>query len=75
MVDGGLRPDTAAMAFYYPPDAGQAEAGARELGAVEALEWLEQLAGEGGVEPGAVVGYEVSDRAAEAVVAPKSITG
>jgi hypothetical protein len=29
------------MAFHYPPDAGQAEAGARELGAVEALEWLE----------------------------------
>ena len=45
MFDGSLGPDPAAVAHYYPPDAGQAEAGAGELAAVKALEWLEHLAG------------------------------
>ena len=62
MVNGGLGPDMAAVAFYDPADAGQAEAGAGELGAVEALEGLEQLAGAGGIEADAVVGYEVGVR-------------
>src|SRR5580692_12400800 len=56
LVDGAFGPDAAAVAFDDPLDAGQADAGAGELGdRVQPLERLEQLAGEGGVEAGPVV--------------------
>jgi hypothetical protein len=56
VADGALGPDTAAVAFGDALDAGQADAGAGEIGdRVEPLERLEQLAGEGGIEAGPVV--------------------
>src|ERR1700729_3283761 len=56
VADGTFGPDAAAVAFDDPLDAGQADAGAGELGdRVQPLERLEQLAREGGVEAGPVV--------------------
>ena len=57
MADAGIGPYLAAVVFHYPADAGQAQAGAGKLGAMQPLKWLEQLVSIGGVEAGAVVGY------------------
>ena len=62
MVDGAFGPDAAAVAFDDPLDAGQADAGAGEVGdRVEPLERLEQLGGEGGIEAGPVVADVAAD--------------
>ncbi len=50
-ADGAFGPDSPAVAFDDPPDAGQADAGAGELGnRVEPLERLEQFVREGRIE-------------------------
>jgi hypothetical protein len=52
LADGALGPDAPAVAFDDPLDAGQADAGAGELGdRVEPLERLEQLAAKAGSKP------------------------
>src|SRR5580658_4340937 len=61
-ADGAFGPDSPAVAFDDPPDAGQADAGARELGnRMEPLERLEQLAHKGGIEAGPVVAHVAAD--------------
>jgi hypothetical protein len=61
-ADGAFGPDSPAVAFDDPPDAGQADAGARELGnRMEPLERLEQLARKGRIEAGPVVAHIAAD--------------
>src|SRR5450755_2840468 len=61
-VDGAFGPGPAAVALDDAPDAGQADAVARELvGVVEPLERLEQLADIGRVEAGPVIADVAAD--------------
>ena len=64
MADGAVGPGAPAVPFDDPRDAGQADAGAGELGGVvQPLERLEQLARISGIEAGPVIPHVAADRA------------
>src|ERR1700733_10014801 len=63
LINFALRPDTAAMARDDSSDDGEANAGAGELGSMQALEGSEQLVGISHVETDAIVADEIDRHA------------